>query len=274
MFQQEMIERLRANLETDERIVAALMYGSFAIGEADMFSGIELAIFVRDEALAAFDQRAWLDAVSPVAAYFQDDFGQHVALFANTVRGEFHFLRQSDLPTVASWQEHGWLPSLEAGILLDRTGDLAHYAAALVGGPPARGGAPLVQNLLLNFLNLMLFGGNLLHRGEYARAWALLGRAHEPLLKLVRLHERRTDHWSISSRALEQDLSNFSRVRYQSCTASAHPDALCVAYRASWQWGRELFATVADPLGVKIPSGLVDHVQRLLDTAGGRSANW
>lgn len=274
MFQQEMIKRLRTSLQADERIIAALMYGSFAIGESDLFSGIELALFVRDDALAAFDQRAWLDAVSPVAAYFQDDFGQHIALFANTVRGEFQFLAQSDLSIVVSWQEHGWLPSLEAGILLDRTGELAYHATALVGGPPARGGAVLVQGLVLNFLNLMLLGGNLLHRGEYARAWALLGRAQEPLIKLVRLHEQRTDHWSTPSRALEQDLSNFSRVRYQGCTASAEPDALCAAYRVSWQWGRELFTMVAGPLGVEIPSGLVDHVQRLLDTAGGRSANW
>ena len=63
-------------------------------------------------------------------------------------------------------------------------------------------------------------------------------------------------------------------MRYQRCTASAEPDALCAAYRATWQWGRELFATVGGPLGVDAPAGIVDHVQRLIDTAGGRSANW
>jgi len=274
MFQQEMIERLRAVAEHDGRIVAVLMYGSFATGEADLFSDIEFAVFLGDEYFAAFDRHAWLDAISPVAAFFADDFGHETALFSNTIRGEFHFLRRSDLPVVATWQEHGWLPSLDAGVLLDRTGELAHYAAALVGGPPARGGAMQVHSLVLNLLNLMLLGGNLLHRGEYARAWALLGRAHEPLLKLVRLHERRTDHWPTPSRALEDDLSIFVRVRYQGCTGSAEPDALCAAYRATWQWGRELFATVGSPLGVDAPVAIVDHVQRLIDTAGGRSANW
>ena len=274
MFQQEMIERLRAAAEHDARIVAVLMYGSFATGEADLFSDIEFAVFLEDDAHAVFDRRAWLDAISPVAAFFADDFGHETALFSNTIRGEFHFLRRSDLPVVATWQEHGWLPSLDAGVLLDRTGELSGYAAALVGGPPARGGAVQVHSLVLNLLNLMLLGGNLLHRGEYARAWALLGRAHEPLLKLVRLHERRTDHWPTPSRALEDDLSIFVRVRYQGCTGSAEPDALCAAYRATWQWGRELFATVGGPLGVDAPVAIVDHVQRLIDTAGGRSANW
>ena len=274
MFQQEMIERLRAVAEHDGRIVAVLMYGSFATGEADLFSDIEFAVFLDDEDFAAFDRQAWLDAISPVAAFFADDFGHETALFSNTIRGEFHFLRRSDLPVVATWHEHGWLPSLDAGVLLDRTGELSAYAAALVGGQPARGGAMQVHSLVLNLLNLMLLGGNLLHRGEYARAWALLGRAHEPLLKLVRLHERRIDHWPTPSRALEDDLSIFVRVRYQGCTGSAEPDALCAAYRATWQWGRELFATVGSPLGVDAPVAIVDHVQRLIDTAGGRSANW
>ena len=40
MYQQEMIERLRAVAEHDGRIVAVLMYGSFATGEADLFSDI------------------------------------------------------------------------------------------------------------------------------------------------------------------------------------------------------------------------------------------
>ena len=121
-------------------------------------------------------------------------------------------------------------------------------------------GQLVLLNQSLKADNLMLLGGNLLHRGEYARAWALLGRAHEPLLKLVRLSERRTDHWPTPSRALEDDLSIFARVRYQGCTGSAEPDALCAAYRATWQWGRELFATVGGPLGVDAPVAIVEDV--------------
>jgi lincosamide nucleotidyltransferase len=42
MLQQEvMIEKARELCERDERVVAALMYGSFALGQGDRFSDIE-----------------------------------------------------------------------------------------------------------------------------------------------------------------------------------------------------------------------------------------
>ena len=41
MFRQEvMIEKLRALCDRDERVVAALMYGSFALTQGDRFSDI------------------------------------------------------------------------------------------------------------------------------------------------------------------------------------------------------------------------------------------
>ena len=93
MLQQKMIERFKEACHGDERIIAALMFGSFAIGEGDAFSDIEFAVFIQDDSFEDFEQRSWLNAVSPVAAYFMDDFGHHTALFENGIRGEFHFMR-------------------------------------------------------------------------------------------------------------------------------------------------------------------------------------
>lgn len=46
MLQQEaMIERTRRVCREDERLVAAMMYGSFAQGERDEFSDIEFILF-------------------------------------------------------------------------------------------------------------------------------------------------------------------------------------------------------------------------------------
>lgn len=264
MLQPRMIERVREVCHEDERIVSALMFGSFAVGEGDTFSDIEFAVFIRDEVFDRFDQRAWLEAVCPVAAYFVDDFGHNTALFENGVRGEFHFLRASEVPIVESWQGHGWFPSLDAAVLLDRTGDLSRHAKVLVGGPPARGGAVLAEELGLNLLNLMLLGANLLNRGEFARAWALLGRSHEYLLKLVRLSEGTTDHWPTPSRALEKDLSATAYERYLTCTAGARPSELTAAYHASWKWSRELFEAVGGPLNVDLPPAVLNRVEDLL----------
>lgn len=271
MLQQGMITRFREACRGDERVTGALMFGSFATGEADAFSDIEFAVFIRDDAFEGFEQRAWLDAVSPVAAYFPDNFGHHTALFENGVRGEFHFMRERDVSVVAGWRGSGWFPSLDAAVLVDRTGELSRHAAALVGGPPARGGAALVEGLALNLLNLTLFGANLLNRGEFARAWALLGGVHGNLLKLVRLHEGMTDHWPTPSRALERDLSGDAYRRYVTCTAGAEPGALCAAYRESWRWGRELFETVAGPAGVHLPETVIARVEKLLGEAPARA---
>jgi lincosamide nucleotidyltransferase len=272
MLQLRMIARLREACREDERVTGALMFGSFTTGEGDAFSDIESAVFIRDDAFESFGQRAWLDAVSPVAAYFPDDFGHHTALFENGVRGEFHFMRASDVSVVAGWWGYGWFPSLDAAVLLDRTGELSRHASALVGGPPARGGAALVEGLASNLLNLTLLGANLLNRGEFARAWALLAKAHENLLKLVRLHEGTTDHWPTPSRALEGDLSATAYRRYVTCTAGAQPGALCAAYRESWRWSRELFETVAGPPDIVLPATVIAQVERLLDEALARTS--
>lgn len=267
MLQQKMIERFKEACHEDARIIAALMFGSFTIGEGDTFSDIEFAAFIHDDLFEKFDQRSWLHAVSPVAAYFPDDFGHHTALFENGIRGEFHFMRKSDIPIISTWQGYGWFPSLDAAVLLDRSGELSKYASALVGGPPIREGAPIVEGLVLNLISLMLFGANLLNRGEYARAWALLSKAHENLLKLVRLHEGSTDHWPTPSRALEIDVSEDSYNRYLACTASAESKALCIAYHETWKWSLELFKSVAEPLKIELPRIVIAQAQRLLDAS-------
>jgi len=265
MRQRRMIADFKEAFHEDRRVAAALMYGSFATGEADAFSDIEFAVFIEDDSFAEFDQRAFLDAISPVAAYFLDDFGHHTALFENGVRGEFHFLRESDVPIIDSWRGYGPLPSLTSAVVLDRKGELALHASALVGAAPERAGAPLVESLALNFLNLMLFGAGLLNRGEHARAWMLLGRAHENLLKLVRIRFGVTDHWPTPSRALEGDLPAEAYDRYLACTAGARPHELCAAYRESWAWGLEL----GTPLAFTLPEAVVNEVQRLLQDAAG-----
>lgn len=268
--QQGMIARVREVCHTDERLSGVLMFGSFVTGEGDAFSDIEFAVFIRDDAFGGFDPRDWLEVVSPVAAFFVDDYGHHTALFENGVRGEFHFLRASEVSVVAGWQGYGWFPSLAAAVVLDRTGELSQHAAALVGGPPPRGGAVLVEGLALNLLNAMLLGANLLNRGEFTRAWALLPKAHENLLKLVRLREGSTDHWPTPSRGLEVDLAAGMYERYLTCTASAQPAELRGAYCASWAWSLELFERVAAPLGVVLPPTIVERVGRLLDEAPAR----
>src|SRR5215212_8769943 len=86
-----MIERVRTLCQQDQRLMAALMYGSFARGEGDQFSDIEFALFFVDDQLPLVDQAAWVAQIAPVELYFADDIGHQTAIFNNLIRGEFHF---------------------------------------------------------------------------------------------------------------------------------------------------------------------------------------
>jgi lincosamide nucleotidyltransferase B/F len=190
MLQQEiMIERLREVCERDGRLVAALMYGSFALGQGDEYSDIEFYLFFSDEALGDVNQEAWLAQVSPVALYYVNEFGNGAAIFDNLVRGEFHFERASDVGLVDAW-ETAYLPSLESTVLADKDGELSRGVGRLVGGPPDLDTPQRALFVCRSLVNWTLMGTNLLKRGEYARAHAFLSLVHGHLLRAARLSER------------------------------------------------------------------------------------
>jgi lincosamide nucleotidyltransferase len=235
-----MIECARQACLRDERLEAALMYGSFTRGEGDQYSDVEFALFFRDEELPGVDQRAWVAQIAPVLAYFADSNRHHTAHFQGLIRGEFHFLPASAIPTVAEWRGNAWFPTLESALLLDRTGELARALAPLVGPAPERDTPAEAERLAHSFVDGVIFGTTVLARGEAARALELLCWNHRNLLHMARVLEDTTEHWPTPSRALERDLSPAAYERYRACTAPCDPVALGRAYQESWRWGREL----------------------------------
>lgn len=258
--QYAMIEQVRQLCTNDPRVVSALMFGSFAIGEGDQFSDIEFALFFTDESFPMIDWEEWVSKIAPVELFFADDFGHFTAIFGNMIRGEFHFEPASRMSVVESWQGYGWFPSAESAILLDRTGTLEELIQPMIGRPPRRDSPDTVRGLNANFINMMLFGANVMERGEYARAWTLLANAHSSLLKLVRLVENSTEHWPTPSKSLEWDLTNTAYQRYRRCTADIDPDGLFQAYRETWKWGIELMSVLSERHGVSFPSALLHSI--------------
>src|SRR3712207_3665848 len=89
MLQQEvMIEKVRELCQRDGRLVATLMYGSFALGQGDRFSDIEFYLFFADEALESLDEEAWVNQIAPADLYYVNEFGNGTAIFEDLVRGE------------------------------------------------------------------------------------------------------------------------------------------------------------------------------------------
>jgi lincosamide nucleotidyltransferase len=265
MLQQEaMIERTRSLCREDERLAAAMMYGSFAQGEGDRFSDIEFILFFRDEELDGLDEEEWVSRISPVGLYFVNEYGNGTAIFENLIRGEFHFDRASDIERVVgeSMRDADWLPSLEDTLVLDRTGELAPRLREIVGPPPERDTPGQIRFVCDCFVNWFVFGANLFARGELARSLDLLGIVRDRLLQMVRVLEGSTLHWFNSATFLETEITETSYARYAACTARLDRDELRQAYLSTWAWGRELMASLGKRHGVGPPAPLLERLDR------------
>jgi lincosamide nucleotidyltransferase len=186
--QEAMIERVRELCHRDERLVSALMYGSFAIGEGDQFSDIEFYLFFAEEASEGLQEEAWVAQIAPLYLYYVNEFGNGTAIFENLVRGEFHFEAASNVGLVDAW-ESAWFPSLESAVLVDKSGELSRRVSRLIRRQPERDTPERALFLCRSLMNWTLMGANLLQRGEYARAEALLTLVHGHLLQAMRLVE-------------------------------------------------------------------------------------
>jgi lincosamide nucleotidyltransferase len=262
--QEAMIERTRRVCREDERLAAAMMYGSFAQGEGDGFSDIEFILFFEDEELEGLDQEEWVSRISPVGLYFVNEFGNGTAIFENLVRGEFHFDRASEIEGVVgeSMRDADWLPSLENTLILDRTGELTPRLREIVGPPPERDTPGQVRFVCDCFVNWFVFGANLFARGELARSLDLLGILRDRLLQMVRVLEGSTLHWFNSAKFLEKEISETSYARYVACTARLDRHELQQAYLSAWEWGRQLMSSLAERHSIVPPVALLRRLDR------------
>jgi len=261
-----MIEKVRELSERDERVVATLMYGSFALGQGDRFSDIEFYLFFEDEVSEGLEEEAWVGQIAPLDLYYVNEFGNGIAIFEDLIRGEFHFEAASNVGLVDAW-ETAWFPSLESAVLVDKTGELSRRVRRLVRHPPDKDTADQALFLCRSLMNWTLMGANLLERGEYARAEAFLTLIHGHLLQALRLVECKSDHWLSPTCRLEEDASAASYERYRACTAALEAEQLVWAYASTWEWGRELMGELATRHALALPEALLDKLDRRLGQA-------
>ena len=264
MLQQEaMIERVRELCEDDERVVATLMYGSFALGQGDRFSDVEFYVFFDDESMEGLEEEAWVAQIAPLSLYYVNEFGNGTAIFENLVRGEFHFEATSNVGLVDAWKS-AWFPSQESAVLVDKNGQLSGRVGRLVRPPPDLDTPEQALFLCRSLMNWTLMGANLLERGDYARAEAILALVHGHLLQALRLVEGKSANWLSPTRRLEEDVSASSYERYRACTAALEAEQLARAYTSTWEWGRELIGKLAARYALELPEALLDKLDRRL----------
>jgi lincosamide nucleotidyltransferase len=257
LIQEEMIARVRQLCASDPAVVAAWMYGSFAKGEGDAHSDIEFGAYLDDATYDAFEPLPWLSQIAPVAVYFVNEFGTGTAIFENLVRGEFHFERAGDMVKVRELRKLSGFPPAEAMLIHDRTGELTAHLQYISGPGPERTTPDHLAWLWHSYLNWVLFGANVLARGERARALEILGFVHRTLLWFARLAEGKTEHWPTPSKNVEHELSQPAYDRFRTCTASLRGRELEQGYQAAWTWGKELARALASEHGFDTQEGLV-----------------
>jgi len=263
--QEKMVEKVRRLCEQDNRVIAAVMYGAFTKNEGDEFSDIEFYLFFKEDAIDQLDFEAWLSQITPLEVFFVDEFGNSVAIFENLIRGEFHFEKASAMAQLSNWKQNVWVSDVKSMLILDRTGELARYLSDLIGPAPDRSSPENINSLCNNFLNWIVFGTNVLKRGERARALELLWFVHRNLLKMVRVVEGKIEHYPTPSKRLEQDISKASYKRFTKCTSSLEKaESLENAYIASWTWGRELMSEFSKSHKIELREMLINKIDHRL----------
>lgn len=253
--QELLITRVHDLCHADDRLVAALTYGSFAQGEADAYSDVEFWLFFD----AAPDPRMWLRAVAPFPYAVVNEFGSHVVFFPGLIRGEFHFATAGDIPSVATWPARS--APVDRMIVLDRTGALRRALEALPDRPAVPDGGAEIDELCGRFANWLVLAHNVAQRGELLRALDALAHARRYLLWMARLAEGRTGHWLTPSRRAEDDLPAEAIGAIAATTAVADAGSVRQAIAAAWACGRAYWQRLADR---DVPAALFDDLDAAL----------
>ena len=231
MLQKELISKVKDKGTETPGIDAIMMYGSFTHGCGDIFSDIEFYIFIDDEIYKDFNSKEWVSGISPFYTSFYNEFGTEVFIFKSLIRGEFHFLPVKEMPIIETFATVGYFPDIDAMCLYDKNGRLQAHLNVLRNFKVKRETPENIESVINNCINSILFGVNVLKRGETARSLECLGFAQKYYLQLVRLLEGTTEHWVNPTKCLEKEISAASYEVYKKCTSNLETDNLRSAYK-------------------------------------------
>lgn len=272
--QERIIERIKGFCTADSRVAAAMLYGSFALGEGDRFSDVDCFVFFEDGLLPSVNKLGWVEQIGPVVLFYKNEFGNYEVIFDTAgdplfVRAEFHFEEVAGMAQFKELEGKVYFPSAESVILVDKTGVLSENIQPLIGRPNNYDTPQEAQFMLDSFLNWTTFGFNLLAREEWVRSGELLVLVQDYLLRMARVLEGTGTRWMTPARSAEKELSPEAYARYKRCTAGIEPAAITAAYWAAWEWGLELSAALAARHGLDRPLDFVERLEAYFQSLAG-----
>ena len=245
---------LRAALQADERVQFALVYGSFTQGSGDRFSDVEYYAFVEKQ--QEFEILAWLEHALNFSSFqilhhVVNEFGTPNVTVSGLIRIELHVQPVERMPDILHWPGEHIHP--ERMLVKDQDGKLRALLQELASKPEADPSAE-AQLILDRAVNWLVFGLNVLRRGEGVRALELLRWIQVALLRLARIEQGQTAHWLNPYRLAEKELPVIIMDRYATLTGGLQELEPC--YWAAWGWLRELVDTLNLHLSPELRSDL------------------
>lgn len=265
LIQNKIINMVKQKSFQDNSISACMMYGSFTKDEGDQYSDVEFYIFIKDEALNTFNANQWISEVNPVDLIFYNEYGTEVAIFSNMIRGEFHFLPESEIEIIKSFKPTGVFPDANSMYLYDSTGRLKPLLEGLGGTGPDRMTNENVNFAFNNFVNSWLMGINVMRRGELARSLEVLTHIQKYILQLIRVKERSVERWLNSTKNLEQDISSESYYDYVSISSKLSENELSHAYTNALKILDRLYDALASLYTIDIDRKIIGKLYSYLN---------
>ncbi len=262
LLQEQLIMKVKELGGQTPGVNAIMMYGSFTQGSGDAFSDIEFYIFIEDESYKSFSSKAWVAGICPFYIHLINEFGTEVFIFENLVRGEFHFLPVTDMPIIETFAAVGFFPDVNAMCLYDKNNTLKQHLSVLKNSMIERNSAESIESVINNYFNAILFGINVLKRGETARSLECLWYVQKYYLQLIRLEENTTDHWVNPTKCLEDEILAANYQRYQKCTSDLNENNLRSAYKELLFAAREVVGKLSSRYSFNYDYELF---QRLID---------
>lgn len=263
LLHEALIARVRELCLADERLDAALMYGSFAGGEADEHSDVEFWLFFEPKRRGEVDPRDWCARVAQPLLHVGNELGTDVVIFPGLIRGEFHFATADDIATVGAWPARG--AAVDPMIVVDRRGALRPVLESLPERPAVPASHGEIDELCGRFANWLVLAHHVASRGEWLRAWDALAHVQRHLLWMARLVAGRTEHWLTPSRCAEHELPPDLLAELRGITADADVRA---AIRRAWRCGRRCWTELVQRHGGAGPQALFAEIDRRLSLPG------
>lgn len=246
LLQEKLIKVIKEKCENQPSILACMMYGSFTKGEGDQYSDVEFYIFLKNDELQQFKSADWIRDIEPYDLLFFNDYGTEVVVFSTLIRGEFHFLPESEIEVIKTFKDTGVFPDTKSMFIYDETGKLKDCLDYLKGEGPERMTEDNVNSSFNNFVNAWLMGVNVLKRGELARSLECLSHVQQYVLRLIRVREKTVERWLNATKNLESDLSAKGYSEYASITSRLDLEKLYSAYSNALHVVEDLVHVLAD----------------------------